>query len=112
MSHRIRLSARWKLRRDGTETLIDLPATFPPPSHVELSRAFGKPTNLQPDERVWLWFEEIEGEWSVAVNGSRMDGFQPGKVEWDVSDLMHERNEIRIVLNGESRLGNVFIEIR
>lgn len=58
---------------------------------VRYTRRFGKPTNLESHERVWLCVDEAAGTISMSLNGEQVsDNF------FDVTDLLNERNLLQI----------------
>jgi hypothetical protein len=80
---------------------------------VRYMRRFGQPTNLAPNERVWLAVDKVAGSAAITVNGEKVsDAF------FDVTDLLHERNLLEIdVTQTDPALpaglvGDVRLEIR
>lgn len=91
----------------------------PVPGGTRHTRSFNCPTNLAPEQRVWLVIEGA-GVSSVTVNGSsvgqasRLSGFrgQAGRLSYEVTSLLAPRNEIVLELTGEqAQLGEVRLEI-
>ena len=111
MSHRIRLNARWKLLRDGTASVVDLPLVSKTDSRHELTRSFGKPANPD-DESVWIRVEEATSEFVVKLNGTELGRIDSSAAEWDVTASLKDRNEIRLESENGAGLGTVVIEIR
>lgn len=111
MPHRIRLHTRWKLLRDGTESVVDLPLVSEADSRHELTRSFGKPANLS-GESVWIRFEEATSQFVVKLNGTELGRIDSPAAEWEVTASLNERNEVRLESQNGAGLGSVMIEIR
>lgn len=82
---------------------------------VSLHRRFGRPTNLDPNEFVWLTFDEIQGLQFIKLNGIEVKAAGE-RLEFEITELLHDRNEIEVVLVAENEscgiVGNVILEIR
>jgi len=91
--HRIRLGVPWN---------------FIPPDRR--SRRFGKPTNIDASETVWLTLaggtEVVRVEW----NGEHLATFETPSFEVEVTRLLLPRNEIVVV--ARTWEGDVALEIR
>lgn len=87
--HRIRLGPPW----ERTEL---------PDGRLRYSRCFGKPTNLEPHERVVV---AAPAEAEVEVNGARVE-------ERDLTPLLLPRNTLQITLPAGTDLGEIALEIR
>lgn len=61
---------------------------------VRYERHFNRPTNLDPEERVYVVFEEIGGQASVQLNETDLGiaGNKPGPFEFEIKDLLQQRN--------------------
>ena len=58
---------------------------------VRYTRRFGRPTNLEAHERVWLVVEDVAGSATIELNGEKVpDTF------YDVTDRLRERNLLQI----------------
>ena len=58
---------------------------------VRYTRRFGKPTNLEAQERVWLVVNDVAGSVTVILNGEKVpDTF------FDITDRLRERNLLQI----------------
>ena len=116
--HRIHLNGPWTyewIRRDGdcgstggkrAEPLrIKLPAAWRDlfgsvAGDVRFRRSFGKPTNLEVDERLFLCFDGVGGMGSVSLNDRELgtlDGNQTS-VRYDVTGLLESRNTLLVEL--------------
>lgn len=58
---------------------------------VRYTRRFGKPTNIEPRERVWLCLEAAAGRIAVQLNGAPL-----ATPRADVTELLRERNLLLI----------------
>ncbi|MBT4867684.1 MAG: hypothetical protein HON53_21495 [Planctomycetaceae bacterium] len=114
--HRIHLNGPWTYewigRKDdrGSERQaeplrIKLPAVWndlfgPVTGNVRFRRSFGKPTNLESNERVFLCFDGIGGTGTVRLNGGELgtlDGKQTS-ARYDVTRLLKSRNTLLVEL--------------
>ena len=84
--------------------------------HIRLSRRFGLPTNLEPDEHVELAIETVNVSAIVELNGKELDGIDPrsNASRFIVTDRLQSRNELAIVValspNSDSPILNATIE--
>lgn len=83
------------------------------------TRRFGLPTNLSPQERVFLVIERVHGQATIELNGQLL-GTQTGVDElrkYEVTSLLQLRNSLQIVIavpadqTGPGALGEVRLEI-
>ena len=83
--HFIRLRRAWDAKVDGQSLRVDLPATWTSAVvPLELSRRFQRPRLGNPDEAIYLRFEDVPGLVSVFLNGVRIGPTQnPG--DWEVA---------------------------
>lgn len=109
-SHPIRLHGPWQFTVLATAPPRGGQVTFPCPlgelapldfpGQVRLERRFGRPTNLDPSETVWLVLEGVAGNFELWLNGERIAG--PGAsqaaIEYDITDRLLVRNELRLDL--------------
>lgn len=68
---------------------------------VEYRRRFGLPTQLEPDQDVWLVFEAVDFEASFALNeielGTMRLGADPFRVE--ISSQLQQSNHLKVVID-------------
>ena len=116
--HRIHLKGPWTYEWIGREggcdsgaakqddpQRIKMPAAWrdlfgPVAGNVRFRRSFGKPTNLETDERVFLCFDGIGGTGAVRLNDQelgRLDGNQT-TARYDVTGLLGSRNTLLVDL--------------
>jgi len=80
---------------------------------VRYTRRFGKPTNLETHERVWLCIDDVAGNVSMSLNGEEVPD-----TAFDVTDLLRERNLLQIEVTQldpaqlAGLVGEVRLEIR
>jgi beta-mannosidase len=61
---------------------------------VRYRRRFGRPTNIEPHEQVWLVIDGVDYFAAVSLNGKSLGcviGYQD-RAEFDIRDLLAERN--------------------
>jgi hypothetical protein len=83
---------------------------------ARLRRRFGRPTNLGPEEHVWLTYEDAPAGASLWLNGTligRRDG-PAGPFEFDVTEQLRERNEVWVEFESKpgELWGAVALEVR
>ena len=88
---------------------------------VLLRRRFGRPSNLEAQERVHVTLDCVVGGAEVAVNGAHLASFSPSEKPQsvDVTDRLEASNELSIRLTADGReaantdkpLASVAIEI-
>jgi len=129
--HRIRLRGPWEV------TALEAPSgyalTGPTRMHCPCSwrdggwpsfsgrarhtRRFGRPTNLNPQERVWLVIDACNGELTIELNGTPVGAATAGvALATDVTEQLLPRNELQIDVAGKDDrcglTGEVRLEIR
>ncbi len=84
---------------------------------VRYTRRFGKPTNLELEERVWLCVDDAAGSISMSLNGEALiKGSGPFSI--NVTDLLRERNLLQVEVTQlgpelpAGLVGEVRLEIR
>lgn len=100
--HRIRLCGFW------TPTPLD-------GGRTRLSRAFGRPRSLDPNERAWLVCDSVSCPATVFLNGVSLGSVETGRpFAFDVMDQLAVRNEVAVELavGSNAELGEVALEIR
>ncbi|MEX2288556.1 MAG: NRDE family protein [Planctomycetaceae bacterium] len=67
---------------------------------VRFTRRFGKPTNLEPHEKVFIAFDGIGGVARVSVNGSHVGIIEnsTSTIRFDVTALLNPSNTLDVVL--------------
>jgi hypothetical protein len=102
-AHQIRLRGPWELspldsagKACGATQTQQLPAAWDAVlpgfrGTVRYTRRFGKPTNLEAQERVWLVAQDIAGSAAMLLNGEKLPDTQA-----DVTDSLRERNLLQI----------------
>lgn len=98
MTHRIRLASAW--------------STTPTDAGVRHSRRFGRPTNLDPGDLVWLVCDSVPGAMRAFVNGVLVAEAPAGPLAVDVTELLESRNELTLDVASPELLGEVAVEIR
>jgi beta-galactosidase/beta-glucuronidase len=65
---------------------------------VRYVRAFGRPTNLEPGEKVWLVSDGVDLDGRAALNGLPLGPVTNARdqARFDITDLLAERNELVI----------------
>lgn len=76
---------------------------------VRYARRFGKPTNLEAHERVWLVVTDVAGSAAIFLNGEKL----PAPL-FDVTDRLRERNllQIDVTQNDLEQLAGLVGEVR
>jgi len=80
---------------------------------VRYMRRFGRPTNLEAHERVWLVVADVAGSPTIRLNGEHVSD-----ISVDVTDRLLERNLLQIEVTQKDHtqpaglLGEVRLEIR
>ena len=123
--HIIRLHGPWQYEPlactqwgPGGES-VDLPGDLPPAGTIKIpadwgaalghhfrgrvlyERRFGRPSNLDPHERIDLVLYRIQGTAIVTLNGSRLGEIEidePAR-RFEVTNLLLSRNDLRIEVN-------------
>ncbi len=80
---------------------------------VRFRRHFGYPGRIDENERIWLTFAGIEGTTEVWLNGQFLgrheQTMQP--FESEVTELLDDRNELRVEVEGEATSGGLYGEV-
>jgi hypothetical protein len=65
---------------------------------VEYVRRFGLPTNLSPDERVFLVVERVDGQAEISLNGQPLGQltYADGAGRYEITPLLKPRNELSL----------------
>jgi beta-galactosidase/beta-glucuronidase len=82
---------------------------------VSFQRSFGKPTNLDADEQVWLVFEHVVGAAEVLLNGETL-GTTSATARFEIKARLAVRNELVVEIDagddGCGIVGEVRLEIQ
>ncbi len=115
--HRIRLAGPWQLvDASGSTSRVTLPVGLAQPSR--LRRRFGRPRQLDSDERVWLVIEGLSGNAVVTLNDGPLeskaaDATRSVVLRVDVTDRLVENNWLVIewpVAESAALAGPVLLE--
>jgi hypothetical protein len=85
---------------------------------VEFTRYFNRPTGLEPSLSVWIVVESVVSHGSVVLNDAPLGSAGDESAEFDVTQLLAERNCLRIEVESTDRMrcggivGEVRLEIR
>ena len=126
--HTIRLHGPWQLDLSGSSQVrIKIPGLLfaqESPSlgavsnqSVWLQRSFGLPTELSPDQKVWLLIDQADFTGDVELNRRSLGGLAvDGVFRAEVQDWLSRRNRLRIEVgfdrgNAAPRLNQVQLEI-
>lgn len=111
--HTIRLLGPWQVAWTSAVESLDFtpPATVKVPfewgqifgthaGHVRLTRRFHCPTNLDPEEHVWLVFHGLGGTAHISLNGRTLGTITPPirTARYDITDNLLSRNELTVDL--------------
>src|SRR5579872_2491485 len=106
--HRIRLRGPWECEPlpsgSGPSRRVTMPCRWADvglAGPVRCRRRFGYPGNVDADERVWLTCTGLSDTANVSLNDTALASRQTAPFEFDVTDLLGRRNELR--LDVESR---------
>jgi hypothetical protein len=81
---------------------------------VRFRRRFGSPRQLDPQERVWLIFAGVDGVALVSLNGrflGRHDAQMPVPFEFEVTELLQQRNELVVDVEAAADTGGLWGEV-
>jgi beta-galactosidase/beta-glucuronidase len=127
--HRIHLNGPWEYEwLDGTASeaaatgRVTMPADWGSLFRTARGRAvfrrcFHCPTNLEPDDRVWLVFDGVGGEGTVAVNGEVVGRLHSsgGPQRLDIAARLQPFNEATVELEfdaaGDANPGGLFAPV-
>ncbi len=75
---------------------------------VRFVRPFNLPTNLEPDQAVWLVVESVAGSGLMELNGSRLGQWDPGDPPFrtDVRHLLKPSNQLVVVVESIADTGS------
>lgn len=97
--HRIRLRQAWQRQPEGAD-------------EISISRRFGFPGRIDSHERVWLTLAGLRGPSEIWLNTIYV-GRGRGDLEFDVTPLLHSRNEVTIkTAPADPSFDEVSLEIR
>jgi hypothetical protein len=89
--HRIRLRQPWECHREAVR--------------IVWRRRFGRPTNLGPNEQVWLVVEGLAEAATAVLNNQALGSASPGhSAEWEITALLGDRNEAQLEFRSPSSL--------
>jgi beta-galactosidase/beta-glucuronidase len=106
-THRIHLKGPWELESpDPTSTgRVTMPADWQSLFGTAAGRAvfrrrFHSPTNLEPDDRVWLVFDGVGGQGTVRINGEDVGRLQSSDQpqRFDIFATLQPFNEATVEL--------------
>jgi hypothetical protein len=102
---------KMRLRRPWQRELLTSPA-----DHVRFRRHFGYPGRIDHHERVWLTFADVPATAQITLNSHNLGTRPPPDFEFDVTQLLRDRNVLEIVMKHEpateNAWGEVSLEIR
>jgi hypothetical protein len=99
MVHIIRLRGAWDKSPNGDAT--------------NYARKFGRPRNLNDDERIWLVCRRVPGPVEVYLNERLIaESIEVGAFAADITNLIQIRNTILFSVKSSEPLGEVSIQIR
>jgi hypothetical protein len=123
-AHRIRLRGPWDVRPEGSAPpgRMTVPGTLRDggwpefTGRVSFYRRFGRPSNLNDRESVWLVFENVIGPAEVHLNEERLGRLERGAASFRVTERLGARNALEVVVDatddGCGIVGDVRLEIR
>jgi hypothetical protein len=124
--HRIRLRGPWEaepLDPPAASRRVTMPARFSECGlgecrAVRFRRRFGRPRQIDAEERVWLIGEGLTGSGDFCLNGERLGSHAAaaGPFAFPITNLLAERNELSIYVAADGPdgglWGDVALEIR
>lgn len=78
--------------------------------HVVFHRRFGLPSNLDADERVWLFLEQVAGSARVWLNLDLLGNIE-GSARFDITTQLAVRNDLRVELDARDDLCGIVGEV-
>jgi hypothetical protein len=124
MSHRIRLHGPWEVQPHHPHSppgRMTIPGTLREGGWngyvggVLFVRRFGRPTNLDANEQVWLLFERVAGLATIRLNGELL-GSTDGQAQFNVTERLAARNELlvdaEVADDCGGLVGSVILEIK
>src|SRR5262245_22601536 len=122
--HRIRLRGPWDVRphaSDAAAGTMTIPGTLRDggwtgfAGRVSFYRRFGRPSNLETQETVWLTFESVVGRAVVHLNDEDL-GPLDGEGSFEVTSRLAARNALEVIVEAADDVcgiaGEVALEIR
>jgi hypothetical protein len=123
--HTIRLRDPWQISAlpstgDGSSRETNVPGDWSDTlgtdyrGQARYVRRFGLPTNLDPDERVFLVVGEVVEQATIMLNGSQL-GRQlhaEGERRYEMTPLLQPRNELVIFVEARQALGGILGEVK
>jgi hypothetical protein len=97
--HRIRLRGPWQ-------------SSSSPDGRTIHSRHFGKPTQLDSWETVWLIVDGLQVPVEILLNQEPLLSTTDTRIEIDITERLQLRNRLEIVLDSKELIGEVMLEIR
>lgn len=82
--HRIALRRPWECRATAGKTCW--------------LRRFGRPTNLDPKEEVWLVVTGLPAPAVLTLNGQLLGTAELGGATWNITNMLALRNELQMAL--------------
>jgi beta-galactosidase/beta-glucuronidase len=130
--HVIRLRGPWEYTVEAISSASNETAELPPAGRLTMPtdwseslgdafrgrvayrRRFGKPTNLASDERVWLVCDGAAARAALELNRQSLGDVSGPKMptEFDVTDLLGDRNELVAVVESLKEVGGLTGEVR
>jgi hypothetical protein len=136
--HTIRLRGPWQIEpvsefvRASKGELLEGPSDLPPAGETNVPgdwgaalgntfrgrarfiRRFGLPTNLEPQERVFLVMGPLLEQGSVELNGVALgrQSLIDGQQRYDVTSLLKPRNELVICVESREDTGGIRGEVK
>ena len=120
--YRIRLRGPWEARYGDIVKRIHLPATWSDldtgdyVGPVALERRFGRPSNIDATERIWLVGEGFVDRSELSLQGQPLGVVEQGAFAFEVTSLIGPRNRLEVNLAaypGRVVLwGDIALEIR
>lgn len=113
----------WSTSSLPSPSTVRLPATWqelfgPFRGRIRFRRRFHRPTNLEPQDRVYIAFDGIGGAAAVSTNGRLLGTIDSpgGAAQFDITDVLTNENELQVDLefgapSGISDPGGLFAPI-
>lgn len=110
--HRMHLHGPWQFEWADEAGRVKMPAEWKTifgerTGTVVFRRRFGRPTNLEPHERVFVAFDGIGGSAQITVNGKHFGAVTNNSetARFDVTDILEASNllEVELTINGSEQ---------
>jgi len=75
-------------------------------------RRFGQPRTLDTGEQAWLISEGLPSSCKISVNGVSVGEATTQGFQFDITHLLHIRNELALEFAIDAELDEVFMEFR